>query len=142
MSGTKGANTRVAWRELDCQLQVGDILVVAALDRIGRRLQDTMHAVLDLQARKVRIRSLAPTAALWVQYLDAEPGSHGAALGQLSMTFACWVADQESVSLSRRTKVGFNRARARGRSWGRLTISRTTKWEPLLTSTSGVPVRG
>ena len=45
------------------RLNHGDILVVAALDRIGRRSLDVMGKIYDLVNRGVRLRSLADNEA-------------------------------------------------------------------------------
>ena len=118
VSGTTGTNSRKCWHGLDRKLLSGDVLVVAAIDRIGRRWQDTMHVVMDLQARGVRIRSLDETEARWTSYLDAEPDSVEAFQGHLLMLFASWVADQEAASLRRRTRAGLERARTEGKTLG------------------------
>ncbi len=118
VSGTTGTNSRKGWHGLDRKLLSGDVLVVAAIDRIGRRWQDTMHVVMDLQARGVRIRSLDEIEARWTAYLDAEPDSAEAFQGHLLMLFASWVADQEAASLRRRTRAGLERARTEGKTLG------------------------
>ena len=63
VSGGTGTNSRPGWRALNARLIAGDVLVVAAIDRIGRRWMDTVNAVRDLRAREVRIRSLAQSEA-------------------------------------------------------------------------------
>ena len=99
VSGTIGTSSRRGWHGLDRKLSAWDVLVVAAIDRIGRRWQDTMHAAMDLQSRGVRVRSLDDTEARWTAYLDAEPDSVEAFQGHLLMLFASWIADQEAASL-------------------------------------------
>ena len=51
VSGGTGTNSRAGWRALNAQLVSGDILVVVAIDRIGRRWMDTVNAVRDLRTR-------------------------------------------------------------------------------------------
>ena len=41
-SGSTGVNSRNQWHALDQKLTKGDVLVVAAIDRISRRYLDTM----------------------------------------------------------------------------------------------------
>ena len=41
VSGRTGTNTRAGWRALDARLGDGDTLVVASIDRIGRRWLNT-----------------------------------------------------------------------------------------------------
>ena len=59
VSGIKDYNSRDQWHVLDQQLALGDLLVVAAIDRLGRRYLETMWAIYDLQRRGIRLRSLA-----------------------------------------------------------------------------------
>ncbi len=58
-SGAKDYNSRDQWHVLDRHLTQGDVLVVAAIDRLGRRYLETMWAIYDLQRRGIRLRSLA-----------------------------------------------------------------------------------
>ena len=118
VSETVCTNSRKNWHRLDRKLVAGDTLVVVAVDRIGRRWQDTMRCILSLNARGGRIRSLDPMEARWTAYLDAEPDSVEAFQGHLMMLFGAWVADQESAALRRRTKSGLERAMAQGKTLG------------------------
>ena len=74
VSGAADVATRNGWRSVDSKLKHGDILVVAALDRIGRRSLDVMGKIYDLVDRGVRLRSLADNEA-WAKGLDADPES-------------------------------------------------------------------
>ena len=56
---------------------------------------DTVNAVRDLRARQVRIRSLAQSEATWVTYLDADPDTPEAVIGEILLTFMAWAAEQE-----------------------------------------------
>ena len=118
VSGCAGTNSRAGWRALNAQLVSGDILVVVAIDRIGRRWMDTVNAVRDLRAREVRIRSLAQSEATWVTYLAAEPDTAEAVIGDILTTFMAWAAEQELQAVSRRTRAGPERARAEGKTLG------------------------
>ena len=119
VSGGTGTNSRAGWRALNAQLVTGDILVVVvAIDRIGRRWMDTVNAVRDLRTREVRIRSLAQSEATWVTYLAAEPDTAEAVIGDILTTFMAWAAEQELQAVSRRTKAGLERARAEGKTLG------------------------
>ena len=48
VSGAKDHNSGDQWHVLDRQLAQGDVLVVAAVDRLGRRYLKTMWAIYDL----------------------------------------------------------------------------------------------
>ena len=118
ISGGTGTNSRAGWRALDAKLAVGDTLVVVAIDRIGRRWMDTVNAVRDLRTREVKIRSLAQSEATWVTYLDAEPDTAEAVIGDILTTFMAWAAEQELQAVSRRTRAGLQQARAEGKTLG------------------------
>ena len=60
-SGVKDYNSRDQWHVLDQQLALGDVLVVAAIDRLGRRYLETMWAIYDLQRRGIMLRSWPTT---------------------------------------------------------------------------------
>lgn len=104
---------------LDRQLASGDVLVVAAVDRLGRRYLETMWAIYDLQRRGVRLRSLAGNEDEWTKFLDADPDSPEAFMGNILASMAAYVASQERLSISRRTRVGLDTARAKGKALGR-----------------------
>ena len=119
VSGRNGAASRDGWHALNARLAEGDTLLVASIDRIGRRWLDTVTAVLDLQRRGIRLRSLAETEAQWARYLDAAPDSPEAFIGSILAQFAAWTAHQEVESISRRTRAGLEKARAQGKRLGR-----------------------
>ena len=118
ISGSTGTRERKAWHQLNGRLAGGDTLVVVAIDRIGRRWQDTIRSICELRDRGVKIRSLAESEAQWTQYLEADEGSPEAFFGQVLIMFAAWVADQELESMRRRTREGLERARQRGKTLG------------------------
>ena len=109
VSGTTGTQEWRGWHRLNGRLAGGDILVVVAIDRIGRRWPDTIKAICDLRDRGVKVRSLAE--AQWTKYLEADEGSPESFFGQVLVMFAAWVADQELESIKRRTREGMERAR-------------------------------
>ena len=53
---------------MDAKLEHGDVLVVAVLDRIGRRSLDVMGKIYDLVNRGVQLRSLVPRPAIFDKY--------------------------------------------------------------------------
>ena len=112
-SGAKDYNSRDHWHVLDQQLAQGDVLVVAAIDRLGRRYLETMWAIYDLQRRSIRLRSLAANEVEWTKYLDAYPDSPEAFMGNVLASMAAYVASQERQNISRRTRAGLDTARAK-----------------------------
>ena len=119
VSGAKDYNSRDQWHVLDRQLVQGDVLVVAAIDRLGRRYLETMWAIYDLQRRGIRLRSLAGNEVEWTKYLDAAPDSPKAFMGNVLASMAAYVASQERQNISRRTRARLDAARAKGVELGR-----------------------
>ena len=118
-SGAKDYNSRDQWHVLDQQLAQGDVLVVAAIDRLGRRYLETMWAIYDLQRSGIRLRSLADSEVQWTRYLDADPDSPEAFMGNVLASMAAYVASQERQNISRRTRAGLDAAREKGVELGR-----------------------
>ncbi len=119
VSGATPGSSRAQWHLLDQLLAQGDVLVVAAVDRLGRRYLETMWAIYDLQRRGVRLRSLAGNEGEWTKFLDADPDSPEAFMGNILASMAAYVASQERQSISRRTRAGLDTARAKGKELGR-----------------------
>ena len=71
------------------------MLVVAAIDRMGRRYLETMWAIYDLQRRGIRLRSLADNEVQWTQYLDADLDSPETFMGNVLASMAAYVASQQ-----------------------------------------------
>ena len=92
----------------------GDTLVVAALDRIGRRSLDIQGAILDLNRRGVRIRTLAADQRFLAQYLDADPDTPERAFGSVLVALIALFAQMERDAISRRTRAGLERAKSEG----------------------------
>ena len=80
-SGSRGTASRDGWQALDAKLQAGDALVVAAVDRVGRKWVDVAAVLRDLRRGHVRVRSLAASEAGWVHHLFAPDGSAEALIG-------------------------------------------------------------
>ena len=118
VSGVAGVATRNGWRAVDSRLNHGDILVVAALDRIGRRSLDVMGKIYDLVNRGVRLRSLADNEA-WAKGLDADPESMEWMTAMLIAQVCSFSAQLERQAIARRTRAGLARARAEGKRLGR-----------------------
>ena len=118
VSGVAGVATRNGWRLVDARLQHGDVLVVAALDRIGRRSLDVMGKIYDLVNRGVRLRSLADNEA-WAKGLDADPESMEWMTAMLIAQVCSFSAQLERQAIARRTRAGLARARAEGKRLGR-----------------------
>ena len=118
VSGSTGINTRQGWRSLSSRLHQGDVLVVASIDRVGRGWIDVMSVIRELRERGIRIRSLASSEQTWTRYLDADPNTAEAMIGDVLATVFTWAAQQELEAIRRRTKAGMDRARAEGKHIG------------------------
>ena len=92
VSGATSDSSRAQWYLLDQQLSQGDVLVVAAADRPGRRYLETMWAIYDLQRQGVWLRSLACNEGQWTKFLDADPDYPEAFMGNTFASTAAYVA--------------------------------------------------
>ena len=117
ISGSIGTNSRAGWHALNTRLTSGDTLVVAAIDRIGRRWMDAVNAVRDLRARGVKIRSFSAAEASWASCLAADPGTPEAFLADTLLSFMAWASEQVEAT-RRRTVVGLDKARVEGKVLG------------------------
>ena len=61
-------------------------------DRLGRRYLETIWAIYDLQRRGIRLRSLANNEGEWTRFLDADPDSPEAFMGNMLASMAAYVA--------------------------------------------------
>ena len=103
---------------MDVRLEHGDVLVVAALDRIGRRSLDVMGKIYDLVNRGLRLRSLADNEA-WAKGLDADPESMEWMTAMRIAQVCSFSVQLERQAITRRTWAGLARARAEGKRLGR-----------------------
>ena len=104
------AKHRPVWSELLEQARRGEfqVLVVWALDRLGRSMHGNLRDVLELESRGVRVVSVREA------WLDQSGPTRDLVLGVLS-----WVSQHERERLSDRTKAGLARVRAKGVKLGR-----------------------
>ena len=118
VTGFQDVASRNAWRALDAKVHRGDTLVVAALDRLGRRSLDMMGVIIDMVRRGVRLRTLAENET-WATGLDADPDSVEWAMAMLIAQVFAFAAQLERQAIARRTRAGIERARAEGKRIGR-----------------------
>jgi putative DNA-invertase from lambdoid prophage Rac len=102
-----GYKTRPALTKLIARLKPGDYLVVAALDRLGRRTIEILQLIEDLNRRGVILKS------------EREGVDYGTAAGRLVTQILVSVAEMERALIVERTKLGIEAARASGRAIGR-----------------------
>ena len=119
LSGSTATTTRDGWQRLDARLQAGDVVTVAAVDRVGRSWRNTIGVLRNLRDRKVRVVSLADSET-WLRYLFADDDSSVEALvGDVLANMIAWLAQAERDATVRRTLAGLARARAEGKRLGR-----------------------
>jgi putative DNA-invertase from lambdoid prophage Rac len=102
------AKARPVFERLKREARSGDVVVVWALDRLGRSMQQVINDVLAFDARGVRVLSVRET------WLD----TRGPVRDLLLAVFG-WVAEQERARLIDRTLAGLARARSQGKRLGR-----------------------
>lgn len=102
-----GAKQRPMLRALLDQLQKGDTLIVAALDRLGRRTSEVLALIEDLERRGVVLVSVR------------EGVDYSSITGRLVTQILVSVAELERAMISERTKAGLAAARKKGKRIGR-----------------------
>jgi DNA invertase Pin-like site-specific DNA recombinase len=102
-----GGKTRPVLEQLAEDLQSSDTLVVAALDRLGRRTLDVLKLIEFLDAKGVAVVSLR------------EGVDYRTPVGRLVSQILASVAELERSMIAERTRRGLVAARARGSKLGR-----------------------
>lgn len=107
VSGAVAATQRPAMSALLAYVREGDVVIVAAIDRLGRNTIDVLSTVEALKAKGVSVVSMREGFDL------ATPA------GKLMLTMLAAVAELERENLKARQLAGLERARAEGKSLGR-----------------------
>jgi len=107
VSGAIAATERPAMAALLAYVREGDVVVVAAIDRLGRNTLDVLNTVEALKTKGVSVVSMREGFDL------ATPA------GKLMLTMLAPVAELERENLKARQLAGLERARAEGKSLGR-----------------------
>lgn len=102
-----GAKARPFLAALIEQLKEGDTLIVAALDRLGRKTTEILALIEDLQRRNVNLIS------------EREGVDYGSPTGRLVTQILVSVAEMERNLIAERTRAGLAAAREKGRQIGR-----------------------
>jgi DNA invertase Pin-like site-specific DNA recombinase len=108
-SGKRGAE-RPVWADLLTRLRPGDSITVWRVDRASRSLPDLAATVEDLEARRVRLVSIA-------EGIDTGTGAVATLILHLLAAVAAW----EREVIVARTRAGLEAARRLGRTGGRPT---------------------
>jgi len=119
-----GTSNRPQFQKMlvDAQQHKFDMILVWSLDRFSREgILNTLKYIEKLKANNVALKSLQEA------WLDTRDES----LGNLLLAIFSWVAEQERLRISERTKAGMKRAKIRlekeGRSLGRPKGSKDSK---------------
>lgn len=107
VSGAVAATQRAALAALLAYVREGDVVVVAAIDRLGRNTLDVLSTVEALKDKGASVVSMREGFDL------ATPA------GKLMLTMLAAVAELERENIKARQMAGLERARAEGRSLGR-----------------------
>lgn len=107
VSGNVKAIDRPGFAALLEYIRESDVLVVAAVDRLGRNTIDVLETVERLTTRGVQIIS------------DREGFDLSTPMGKAMLTMLAAVAELERANLKARQLAGINQAKAEGRALGR-----------------------
>lgn len=108
VSGSVAASERVGFGKLIDKLELGDVLVVTKLDRLGRNAMDVRATVEALAGMGVRVHCLA------LGGVDLTSSA-----GKMTMQVLAAVAEFERDLLIERTRAGLARAKSEGKTLGR-----------------------
>lgn len=107
VSGTVAATQRAGLGALLAYVREGDVVVVAAIGRLGRNTLDVLNTVEALKAKSVSVVSMREGFDL------ATPA------GKLMLTMLAAVAELERENIKARQLAGLERAKAEGKHLGR-----------------------
>lgn len=107
ISGAVKASERPAFCKLLDFIREGDLLVVGAVDRLGRDTLDILHTVELLQAKGAAVISIREGFDL------------STPIGKAMLTMLAAVAELERSNIKARQMAGIERARAEGKVLGR-----------------------
>lgn len=102
-----GAKRRPVLEGLLASLQKGDLLIVASLDRLGRRTSEVLRLIEDLERRGVILKSIR------------EGVDYSTIAGRLVTQILVSVAEMERGLISERTKAALAAKKAKGMKLGR-----------------------
>lgn len=111
VSGSVAAMERKGFRKLTERLEMGDVLIVTKLDRLGRNAMDVRSTIEALALAGVRVHCLA------LGGVDLTSPA-----GRMTMSVIAAVAEFERDLLIERTQSGLDRARAAGKTLGRPSV--------------------
>ena len=111
-----GAKARPELKGLIERLALGDTLIVAAFDRLGRNVLDLLTMIQTLEANKV---SMIFDREGFVMDANEDEKGFNKILKRMMMQMLASLAEMERAIISERTKAGIEAARAKGKRIGR-----------------------
>jgi DNA invertase Pin-like site-specific DNA recombinase len=102
-----GVKQRPKLQELIATLNKGDVLIIAALDRLGRKTSEMLRLIEELDARGIILKS------------EREGVDYSTIHGRLVMQILCSVAQMERSVISERTKIALAARKEQGLKWGK-----------------------
>lgn len=117
VTGRIKASNRPKYKELKEKLRKGDILVIEAIDRLGRNAKDIQREMNELDDLGVKVAILSmPYLNEWDKIKD--DGMYRM-IRDIMITLQSHLAEQERVETVRRINQGLDVARSKGKELGR-----------------------
>jgi DNA invertase Pin-like site-specific DNA recombinase len=114
VSGTVPAKKRKGFKKVYDRILNGEVeeLYVFELSRLGRTSSESIQLFIEVEQLGCKIVSMSPNEA-WTKITDV-PG-----IRNIFVSMFAWFGDIERKSISERTKLGLQNARAKGKHLGR-----------------------
>lgn len=123
ISGKTSTSERPQFQALLAQIRNGETLIVSKLDRIGRDAQDVGATIKMLASRHIKV------IVLQLGTLDLTSPA-----GKMMLTMLSAVAEMERDLLVERTQAGLARAKAEGKTLGRIPKTTAVQREAIKTA--------
>ena len=114
ISGKSNAKTRSGFKQVYDRIKNGEVseLYIFEMSRLGRNSRESIQLFIEIEQLGVKIISLSPNET-WTKVTDI-PG-----IRNIFVSMFAWFGDIERASISERTKIGLQNARAQGKHLGR-----------------------
>ena len=121
VSGSKPAFMRPQFSEMISEMQPNDVLIITAVDRLGRSAHDVLSVVEELKTRGIKLR------VMQFDGIDITSPT-----GKMILTCMAAMAELERNMLVDRTKAGLERTKAQGTKLGRSLVVSPTQLSLLI----------
>lgn len=114
ISGKTNAKNRKGFRQIYNRILKGEVseLYIFEMSRLGRDSRESIQLFIEIEQLGVKIISLSPNEA-WTKVTEI-PG-----IRNVFVSMFAWFGDIERKSISERTKLGLQNAKAKGKHLGR-----------------------